>query len=71
MSDEEGDSRQQYTDEEFLTAVREREPASTSEVAEAVGCSRRNADYRLRRLRDDGEIDAKMVGNSLIWFPMD
>jgi DNA-binding transcriptional ArsR family regulator len=69
MSDEGGDSRQQYSDEQFINAVREHQPASTGEVADAVGCTRRNADYRLRRLRDEGVVDAKMVGNSLVWFP--
>lgn len=69
MSDEEGDSRQQYTDKEFLQAVRDQQPASTGEVADAVGCTRRNADYRLRRLRDEGAVDKKMAGNSLVWFP--
>ena len=69
MSDEGGDSRQQYTDEQFISAVRDHQPASTGEVADAVGCTRRNADYRLRRLRDEGALDAKMVGNSLVWFP--
>lgn len=69
MSDEAGDSRQQYTDEEFLQAVRNHQPASTGEVADVVGCTRRNADYRLRRLCEEGAVDSKMVGNSLIWFP--
>lgn len=68
MSDEEADSRQQFTDEEYINAVREQEPASTREVADVVGCSRRNADYRLRLLREEGAVDKKMAGNSLIWF---
>ncbi|MFA1612018.1 hypothetical protein [Halobellus rubicundus] len=69
MGDEASDGREKYPDEAFLEAVREQQPASTQEVAEAVGCTRRNADYRLRRLRDEGDVDAKMVGNSLVWFP--
>jgi predicted ArsR family transcriptional regulator len=64
-----GKLTQQYTDEDFLRAVKEHNPASTSEVAEAVGCSRRNADVRLKRLEDKEMVDSKMVGNSLIWFP--
>lgn len=71
MSDEGGDSRQKNSDEEFLQAVRDHQPASTSEVADAVGCTRRNADYRLRQLRDEGLVSSKTVGNSLVWLPID
>jgi predicted transcriptional regulator len=66
--DESGKIAQKYTDTDFLRAVEEYEPASTSEVAEAVGCSRRNADVRLRKLEEAGEIRKKKVGNSLTWF---
>lgn len=65
---DEGDPRRQYDDEAFVEAVRTREPASTAEVAEAVGCTRRNADYRLRQLREDGTVESKLVGNSLVWL---
>lgn len=65
------DARRKYDDATFVDAVREHQPASTSEVAEAVGCPRRSADYRLRKLRDKGEVDSKMTGNSLIWFLTD
>lgn len=71
MSEETEDSHQQYTDSEFIKAVRNQQPASTGEVADVVGCTRRNADYRLRRLRDDRAVESKMVGNSLVWFPVD
>jgi predicted transcriptional regulator len=63
-----GKLTEQYSDEDFLEAVAEHEPASTKEVAEAVGCSRRNADVRLRRLEEAGQVSKKMVGNSLTWF---
>jgi len=65
---ESGKLTEQYTDEEFLEAVEEHEPADTSEVADTVGCSRRNADVRLRKLEEEGEIRKKKVGNSLTWF---
>ena len=71
MTDESTDGRQQYDDGAFLAAVREHEPASTSEVADSVGCTRRNADYRLRRLRDEDRVRSKTVGNSLVWFLID
>lgn len=71
MADKSPNGRQQYDDSAFLTAVRENEPASTSEVADSVGCTRRNADYRLRRLRDEDRVHSKEVGNSLVWFLID
>ena len=65
---ESGKLTEQYSDEDFLEAVEEHEPASTSEVAEAVGCSRRNANVRLNKLEEAGEVQSKMAGNSLIWL---
>lgn len=62
------DPRQQYPDEAFIEAVASNEPAGTRVVGEAVGCSRRNADIRLRQLEDGGRVRNKMVGNSLVWF---
>lgn len=61
-------ARRKYNDTAFLEAVQAHQPASTSEVAETVGCPRRTADYRLRRLRDEGQVTSKMAGGSLIWF---
>jgi len=55
------------SDEEILEAVREHEPAGTSEVGDAVGLARQNADYRLRNLRDEGRVESKKVGRSLVW----
>lgn len=63
-----GKLTKQYSDKDFLGAVDTHEPASTSEVAEEVGCSRRNADTRLRQLQEDGQVTSKMVGNSRIWL---
>jgi len=57
-----------YSDEDFIDAVQEHEPASTKEIANYVGCTRRNADIRLRSLEDEGSIRHKMAGNSLIWL---
>ncbi|PSP60217.1 hypothetical protein BRC73_03250, partial [Halobacteriales archaeon QH_7_66_37] len=49
----------EYADEEILKAVREHAPASTKEIADAVGCSRQNADRRLRQLRERGAVASK------------
>jgi predicted transcriptional regulator len=54
-------------DNEILEAVGELEPAGTSEVGEAVGLARQNADYRLRKLADAGDVSKKKVGRTLVW----
>jgi DNA-binding Lrp family transcriptional regulator len=59
---------QEHTDGEVLAAVRAHEPAATSEVADELDVSRQAADYRLRRLRDDGRVNSKKIGASLVWF---
>lgn len=56
-----------HSDEEYLDAVREHEPAGTSEVAAEVGVARQSADYRLRQLEDEGKVRSKQIGNSLAW----
>lgn len=66
--EETGRITRQYADEKFIKVVKNSSPASTSEVAEGVGCSSDNAYRRLKSLKKGGEIDSKMAGNSLIWF---
>lgn len=53
---------------DYLDAVRQHSPASTREVAEAVGVTRQGADYRLRQLREEGKVRSKTVGRELIWM---
>lgn len=57
-----------FSEEEYLDAVQDHSPASTKEVANAVGVTRQGADYRLRELEEDGKVRSKMVGNSLVWM---
>jgi predicted ArsR family transcriptional regulator len=57
-----------HPEEDYLDAIREHAPASTKEVADAVGVTRQGADYRLRKLEEDGKVESKMVGNSLVWM---
>jgi len=68
QDEETGKISQQYSDEQFIEVVKNSAPASTSEVAEGVGCSSDNAYRRLKSLEEVGKIDSKMAGNSLIWF---
>lgn len=63
-----GKISQKYPDEQFIEIVKQSSPASTSEVAEGVGCSSDNAYRRLKSLEEVGKVESKMVGNSLIWF---
>ncbi|CCQ33783.1 putative transcriptional regulator protein [Halorhabdus tiamatea SARL4B] len=65
--DEQGRFRPDHADREFLAAVAEREPAGTAEIAEEVGVTRQNADQRLRKLADDGQVTNKKIGSSLVW----
>ena len=56
-----------HSAEEYLDAVRELEPAATSEIAEVVGVARQSACYRLRKLEDKRKVASKKIGNSLAW----
>ena len=58
-------------EEDYFHAICEYSPATTSEIAKAVGVTRQGADYRLRRLREEGKVESQMVGNSLIWTLVD
>jgi DNA-binding Lrp family transcriptional regulator len=64
---ESGRFERTYEDAAFLDAVRTHAPAGTTEVADEVGCQRQAADYRLRKLADDGKVDHKKVGASAVW----
>jgi len=60
-------SGERHADEEYIDAVRDHEPAGTSDIAGAVGVARQSADYRLRKLEEDGLVKSDMIGNSLVW----
>lgn len=59
------------SEETYLDAVRENEPATTQQVADTVGVTRQGADYRLRELREEGLVEGEMLGNTLIWTVID
>lgn len=69
--DKDGRFTPEHTDAEILAAVRTHEPAATSEVAGEVDITRQGADRRLRRLRDEGKVNSKKIGASLVWFAPD
>jgi len=57
-----------YPESEFIQAIESLQPAGTQEIANRVGCSRQNADYRLREFAKDDKVDGKKIGNSLVWM---
>lgn len=60
---------QEYTDDDFLEAVRECPVASTGEIAEAVGCYRKTVLDRLGKLEKQGEVGHKKVsGKAKVWY---
>lgn len=69
MSDDKQSHR--YSDEDVIEAVRsvnaKGEYPTTNNVADELGCTRQAADFRLRRLRDEGEVESERVGNSMMW----
>lgn len=69
--DSTGRFKPEVPDAEIIEAVRENEPAGTSEVGDTVGVARQNADYRLRQLRNEGRVESKKIGQSLVWMVTD
>ena len=64
---ERGRFEPEHSDEAVLEAVRKHEPAGTSDIADELGIARQSADYRLRRLLDEGYVMKQKIGNSLAW----
>ena len=66
--DESGRFKRRYTGEQVIGVLEDSGgAASTSEVADTLGCSRRLALLRLRELEDDGRVSAREVGNTYLW----
>lgn len=60
-----------YHDQDFLDAVRAAGLPTTVDVAEAVGCERTTAYQRLTALEDDGQLESRKVGRTLVWAIVD
>lgn len=65
--DETGRFNQTFGDDQFISAVRDADLPTTSEVGETVGCKYRTAYERLKRLEEDGRVESREIGNSLVW----
>jgi DNA-binding Lrp family transcriptional regulator len=57
----------EYSDAQFIQQLRANGPCTTATIADAVNCTRRTADQRLKALRDDGVVTGELMGNSLVW----
>jgi DNA-binding HxlR family transcriptional regulator len=66
--DDRGRYASDHTDADVLAAVRERDPAGTSEVAEELGVTRQSADQRLRKLAEAGRVRRKKIGAVAVWW---
>ena len=66
-----GEFEPEHTDKDILQVVEDNEPAGTQEVADQLGIARQSADYRLRKLHEEGRVNKKRIGNSLAWFLKD
>lgn len=56
-----------YADADFLDAIRECDPSTTTEIAEAVGCNQSTAYRRLDTLAKEGEVESQKFGNTNVW----
>jgi len=65
--DEQGQYQPEYSDAEIISAVRKHEPTGTNDIANELGIARQSADYRLRRLEEQGKLTVNKVGGALIW----
>ena len=66
--DETGQFSTTYTPEKALAAIEEYDgAASTAEVEETLGCSRRLALDLLHELEDEGRVSAREISNTYLW----
>ena len=65
--EESGKFTEQYPREAFLRAVENIENATTSKVADEVGCSYDLAYRRLDALEEEGEVNRTEIGSSFVW----
>jgi CTP-dependent riboflavin kinase len=65
--EESGKFTEQYSRAAFLEAVDSIENATTTKIAEKVGCSYDLAYRRLKALEEGGEVSRTEIGSSFIW----
>ena len=67
MTDNTEDGRREYSDDEFLSAIRDDESPTTSDVARTVGCTPQAALYRLNLLEGESRASSTKVGTAKVW----
>lgn len=65
--EESGRYTDDFSDDAFLAVIQKEEIAGTTEIAESVGCTRRQALNRLKEMESEGLIESKDVGRALVW----
>lgn len=65
-----GQLKEQYTDDDFIEAVTELRIASAGDIADYVGCTNTTAKRRLRELAKQNKITGKKSGTGVngIWI---
>lgn len=66
-NEDSGKFTEQYGDEAFIQAVENVENATTTEIAEEVGCSYDLAYRRLNALAQSNEVNRTKIGSSFVW----
>ena len=66
--EESGKYTTSYSNSDFIESIQElNDMAGTSDIAEEIGCTRRTAYTRLKSLEEEGLVESRKVGNSLVW----
>jgi predicted ArsR family transcriptional regulator len=66
--DESGKFTEVVPDDDLIAFLQETEGVSTVEVADHFGYERPTAYRRLRNLEDEGQVESREIGNSLLWL---
>lgn len=67
--DDTGRFQSEFDDDDIIEVISDLQPtAGTSDIAQELGVTRQSADYRLRKLQEEGRIRSETVGRTLIWF---
>lgn len=66
--DDTGKFTEKYDAADFVDVIeRLGGSAGTAEVAEELDCPHSTAYHRLDRLREEGRIDSRQIGNAVLW----
>lgn len=65
--EETGQYEPEFTDDEFLAAIETHDTATTTKIAETVGCSYDLAYRRLHQLVEENELRKEKIGNTFVW----